>query len=111
SASRSATASTTSAGSGGWLEPHPEERPQGTSRRMAARSAFAAILRGSLRSRLRMRHSAGLARRTMPDHFDSLETRDPAAREQDLFARLPAQIARAMSAPGWGNELGARHAN
>ena len=25
----------------------------------------------------------------MPDHFDSLETRDPAARERDLFARLP----------------------
>src|SRR5436305_12381266 len=42
----------------------------------------------------------------MPDHFDSLETRDPAAREQGLFARLPAQIARAMSAPGWAKHLG-----
>src|SRR5881394_3928957 len=41
----------------------------------------------------------------MPDHFDSLETREPAAREQDLFARLPAQIARAMSAPGWAKHL------
>src|SRR5205085_8087184 len=41
----------------------------------------------------------------MPDHFDSLETRDPAAREQDLFALLPAQIARAMSAPGWATHL------
>src|SRR5947209_12253053 len=40
-----------------------------------------------------------------PDHFDSLETRDPAAREQDLFARLPAQIARALSAPGWAKHL------
>src|SRR5947209_654318 len=42
----------------------------------------------------------------MPDHFDSLETRDPAAREQGLFTRLPAQIARAMSAPGWAKHLG-----
>jgi phenylacetate-CoA ligase len=41
----------------------------------------------------------------MPDHFDSLETRDPAAREADLFARLPAQIARAMTAPGWAKHL------
>jgi phenylacetate-CoA ligase len=38
-------------------------------------------------------------------HFDSLETRDPAAREQDVFARLPAQIARVMSAPGWAKHL------
>ena len=42
----------------------------------------------------------------MSEHFDSLETRDPAAREKDLFARLPAQIARAMSAPGWAKHLG-----
>ena len=41
----------------------------------------------------------------MSDHFDSLETRDPAARENDLFARLPAQIARAMTAPGWAKHL------
>src|SRR2546421_4860154 len=41
----------------------------------------------------------------MPDHFASLEPRDPAAREQDLFARLPAQVARAMSAPGWAKHL------
>ncbi|MEA2870211.1 MAG: hypothetical protein QOH67_187 [Hyphomicrobiales bacterium] len=39
------------------------------------------------------------------DHFDSLETRDPAAREKDLFARLPAQIAHAMTAPGWATHL------
>src|ERR1044072_7959610 len=43
----------------------------------------------------------------MADHFDSLETRDPAAREKDLFARLPAAIARAMTAPGWGKHLAA----
>ena len=41
----------------------------------------------------------------MADHFDSLETRDPSAREQDLFARLPAQLAHAMSAPGWAKHL------
>jgi len=40
-------------------------------------------------------------------YFDSLETRDPAAREADLFARLPAQIAHAMTAPGWARHLGA----
>jgi len=41
----------------------------------------------------------------MADHFDSLETGDPVARERDLFARLPAQIARAMAAPGWAKHL------
>ena len=41
----------------------------------------------------------------MADHFDTLETRDPAARERDLFARLPAQIAHAMAAPGWAKQL------
>jgi phenylacetate-CoA ligase len=43
----------------------------------------------------------------MSDHFDSLETRDPAAREKDLFARLPAAIARAKTAPGWAKQLAA----
>jgi phenylacetate-CoA ligase len=43
----------------------------------------------------------------MADHFDSLETRDPAARERDLFARLPAAIERAMTAPGWAKHLAA----
>jgi phenylacetate-coenzyme A ligase PaaK-like adenylate-forming protein len=41
----------------------------------------------------------------MADYFDALETRDPAGRDKDLFARLPAQIARAMSAPGWAKHL------
>src|SRR6185295_15744416 len=41
----------------------------------------------------------------MADHFDALETRDPAMRERDLFARLPAQIAHAMTAPGWTKQL------
>jgi phenylacetate-CoA ligase len=41
----------------------------------------------------------------MTDHYDDLETRDPAAREHDLFARLPAAIAHAMTAPGWARHL------
>jgi phenylacetate-CoA ligase len=41
----------------------------------------------------------------MADHFDSLETRDPSARERDLFARLPAAVAHALSAPGWAKHL------
>jgi phenylacetate-CoA ligase len=41
----------------------------------------------------------------MPDHYDSLETRDAAERERDLQARLPAAIARAMTAPGWATQL------
>jgi phenylacetate-CoA ligase len=39
------------------------------------------------------------------DHYDSLETRASDARERDLFARLPEQIARAMTAPGWAKRL------
>ena len=40
------------------------------------------------------------------DHFDQLETRDPAAREQALFNRLPALLARAADlAPGWAEHL------
>ncbi len=34
----------------------------------------------------------------MTDHYDDRETRDPAAREADLFARLPPQIAHAQAA-------------
>jgi phenylacetate-CoA ligase len=41
----------------------------------------------------------------MQDHYDALETRDPAERERDLFARLPGAIARAMSAAGWAKQL------
>jgi phenylacetate-CoA ligase len=41
----------------------------------------------------------------MPDHYDSLETRDPAVRERELFARLPAAIVHAMTAPGWACHL------
>ncbi len=41
----------------------------------------------------------------MPDHYDSLETRDPATRERELFARVPEIVALAMTAPGWAKQL------
>jgi phenylacetate-CoA ligase len=41
----------------------------------------------------------------MPEHYDALETRDPAAREREQFAALPGAIARAMTAPGWAAHL------
>ena len=39
------------------------------------------------------------------DHFDALETRDPADREREFFGRLPDFIALASSAPGWAAHL------
>src|SRR5471032_113103 len=41
----------------------------------------------------------------MPGHYDALETRDPALREREQFAALPAIVARAMTAPGWAKHL------
>src|SRR6185437_17084640 len=41
----------------------------------------------------------------MSDHYDALETRDPADRERALCDTLPAQIAHAMAAPGWAKQL------
>jgi phenylacetate-CoA ligase len=41
----------------------------------------------------------------MPGHYDALETRDPAAREREHFARLGDVIARATTAPGWAKRL------
>jgi phenylacetate-CoA ligase len=41
----------------------------------------------------------------MSDFYNALETRDPAAREKEIFARLPEVLARAMSAPGWAELL------
>jgi phenylacetate-CoA ligase len=41
----------------------------------------------------------------MSDHFDALETRDPARREREQFARLPDVIANALRAPGWAAHL------
>src|ERR1700686_116981 len=41
----------------------------------------------------------------MSAHYDALETRDPAIREREQFAVLPALVARAMTAPGWAKHL------
>ena len=41
----------------------------------------------------------------MSNHYGSLESRDPAARERELFARLPEAIAHALEAPGWARQL------
>ena len=41
----------------------------------------------------------------MTDTLDSLEQRAPQERERDLMARLPALIALAQGAPGWGRIL------
>ena len=42
---------------------------------------------------------------TMTPHYDSLETRDPEAREREFFGRLPNFIALALNAPGWAAHL------
>ncbi|MBI5261220.1 MAG: AMP-binding protein, partial [Bradyrhizobium sp.] len=39
------------------------------------------------------------------DHYDALETRDPAAREAELFARLPDILRKAMAAPAYAERL------
>jgi phenylacetate-CoA ligase len=39
------------------------------------------------------------------DHYDFLETREPAQREAETFANLPELIRRAMGAPGWAKHL------
>src|SRR6201747_399283 len=41
----------------------------------------------------------------MTDHYDALETRAPAEREADLFARLPDILRRAMAAPAHAERL------
>ena len=41
----------------------------------------------------------------MNEFYDAAETRDPAMREREQFARLPEAIARAMTAPGWAKQL------
>jgi phenylacetate-CoA ligase len=41
----------------------------------------------------------------MTEHYDSIETREPAEREADLFARLPQVLRKAMSAPGYARHL------
>lgn len=41
----------------------------------------------------------------MSAHYDALETREPAAREAELFARLPGVLRSAMSAPAYAERL------
>ena len=41
----------------------------------------------------------------MSDFYNALETRDPAAREKEIFYQLSQALARAMSAPGWAEHL------
>jgi phenylacetate-CoA ligase len=41
----------------------------------------------------------------MTQHYDALETRDPAERERDLFARLPDVLRKAMAAPAYADRL------
>jgi phenylacetate-CoA ligase len=41
----------------------------------------------------------------MTDHYDALETRDPAEREADLFSRLPDILRTAMAAPAYAERL------
>ena len=41
----------------------------------------------------------------MTGQYDSLEIRDPAVREREQFAQMPAAIAHAMTAPGWARHL------
>lgn len=41
----------------------------------------------------------------MTAHYDALETREQAAREADLFARLPDVLRSAMTAPGYADRL------
>jgi phenylacetate-coenzyme A ligase PaaK-like adenylate-forming protein len=42
----------------------------------------------------------------MTDYYDALETRSPAEREADLFARLPDVLRKAMAAPAYAERLG-----
>jgi phenylacetate-coenzyme A ligase PaaK-like adenylate-forming protein len=41
----------------------------------------------------------------MTEHYDTLETRDPAVREADLFSRLPGVLRKAMVAPAYAERL------
>ena len=41
----------------------------------------------------------------MTDHYDALETRQPAEREAELFSRLPEVLRKAMAAPAYAERL------
>src|ERR1700676_5140792 len=41
----------------------------------------------------------------MTEHYDALETREPAEREAELFSRLPGVLRQAMAAPAYAERL------
>ena len=41
----------------------------------------------------------------MTEHYDALETREPARREAELFSRLPDVLRAAMAAPAYAQRL------
>src|SRR5437870_12574401 len=41
----------------------------------------------------------------MTDHYDALETREPAKREAELFSRLPDVLRKAQAAPAYAERL------
>jgi phenylacetate-CoA ligase len=41
----------------------------------------------------------------MTDHYDALETREPAKREAELFSRLPDVLRKALAAPAYAERL------
>ena len=41
----------------------------------------------------------------MTDHYDALETREPAEREAELFSRLPDVLRKALAAPAYAERL------
>jgi phenylacetate-CoA ligase len=47
----------------------------------------------------------------MADHYDRLETREPDEREAEQLSRLPALVARALTAPGWAKQLAGHDPN
>ena len=41
----------------------------------------------------------------MTEHYDALETREPAKREAELFSRLPDVLRQALAAPAYAERL------
>jgi phenylacetate-CoA ligase len=47
-----------------------------------------------------------MAMNAASEHYDLMETREPAQREADVLGRLPGVLAKALTAPGWRKQLG-----
>src|SRR5262249_42064427 len=99
---------------------HPRERPhrhgrqrQGAARERGRQRVLPRHRRGQAQivpQRQALQAPQALARviergEAMSEFYNALETRDPAAREKEIFARLSEAIARAMSSPGWAEHL------